>query len=105
MGRRGRGARRARRAGMHSVTMSEAQLEPTQRLLTELLSMQPAGEAGTRSRFTMAGPDGGTVVDLEADRSGRGLQAGGTVHTSRSEPLTRPPRPAGGNSWLRPGCT
>jgi len=66
--------------GLHSVTMSEAQLEPTQRLLTELLSMQPAGEAGTRSRFTMAGPDGGTVVDLEADRSGRGLQAGGTVH-------------------------
>jgi glyoxalase family protein len=66
--------------GLHSVTMSEAQLEPTQRLLTELLGMQLAGEAGTRSRFTMTGPGGGTVVDLEADRSGRGLQSAGTVH-------------------------
>ena len=66
--------------GLHSVTISETQLEPTQRLLTELLNMQPGGEARARSRFTMAGAGGGTVVDVRADRSGPGLRAGGTVH-------------------------
>jgi glyoxalase family protein len=68
--------------GLHSVTLSESHLEPTQRLLTELLSMRPHDVDKDRGRFTMTGPgaEGGTVVDVAPDQSRRGLPAGGTVH-------------------------
>lgn len=65
--------------GLHSVTMSEATLEPTQRMLAGLLNMQPGDENGGRSRFSMT-PGEGAVVDVAAGARERGLQAGGTVH-------------------------
>jgi glyoxalase family protein len=65
--------------GLHSVTMSEAALEPTQRMLAELLNMRPGGEDGDRARFVMSSGEG-AVVDVAAATGGRGLQAGGTVH-------------------------
>jgi glyoxalase family protein len=66
--------------GLHSVTMSEALLEPTQRMLAELLGMRLGGEEADRSRFMMADGGSGTVVDVAASEGGRGLVAGGTVH-------------------------
>jgi glyoxalase family protein len=69
--------------GLHSVTLSERQLEPTQRMLSELLGMRLDGESGDRARFAM--DDGGTgtagaLVDVAAETRRQGLQAGGTVH-------------------------
>ncbi|RZT86806.1 glyoxalase family protein [Pseudonocardia sediminis] len=66
--------------GLHSVTLSEAQLEPTQRMLSEMLGMSLSSEAGDRSRFVMPGDGPATLVDVAAETRGRGLQAGGTVH-------------------------
>lgn len=65
--------------GLHSVTMSERQLEPTQLMLADLLGMAPGRVDGDRSRFSMRGHDG-AVVDVTVDRGARGLQAAGTVH-------------------------
>lgn len=65
--------------GLHSVTLSEAALQPTERMLAGLLGMEPGGENGDRARFTMTAGAGG-VVDVATERSGRGLVAGGTVH-------------------------
>lgn len=66
--------------GLHSVTLSEAQLEPTQRMLSELLGMSLTDETGGRSRFSMAGNGAASVIDVAAETGTRGLQAGGTVH-------------------------
>jgi glyoxalase family protein len=65
--------------GLHSVTMSEAALEPTQRMLADLLNMRPGEDDGGRTRFSMSETEG-AVVDVIAERADRGLQAGGTVH-------------------------
>jgi glyoxalase family protein len=65
--------------GLHSVTMSEAALEPTQRMLANLLNMQSSEGSGDRTRFSMGGAEG-AVVDVAARTGDRGLQAGGTVH-------------------------
>ncbi|ALE76628.1 diguanylate cyclase [Pseudonocardia sp. EC080625-04] len=64
--------------GLHAVTLSEEQAEPTQRMLTEL-GLSHAGDDGARSRFTAPGP-AATTVDVVGGVSGQGLQAGGTVH-------------------------
>lgn len=66
--------------GLHSVTLSEAQLEPTQRMLSELLGMRLTGETGDRSRFAMDGDGTAALVDVAAETRKRGRQAGGTVH-------------------------
>ena len=66
--------------GLHSVTMSEAALEPTAEMLAGRLGMRLASEAGGRTRFAMSGGQVGTLVDVAASASDRGLQAGGTVH-------------------------
>ena len=66
--------------GLHAVTLSERLLDPSVRMLTDLLGMHLGGEEGDRARFTMAGGAPGALVDLAADRVERGLQAGGTVH-------------------------
>ena len=66
--------------GLHSVTLSEAQLEPTQRMLSELLGMRLTGETGDRSRFAMDGDGTAGLVDIAAETRKRGRQAGGTVH-------------------------
>lgn len=65
--------------GLHSVTMSEALLEPTQGMLADLLNMRLGEDDGGRTRFTMSENEG-AVVDVIAKRGDRGLQAGGTVH-------------------------
>lgn len=65
--------------GLHSVTMSEAALEPTQRMLADLLNMAPCADDGERTRFVMGGGEA-AVVDVAAVTGGRGRQAGGTVH-------------------------
>jgi glyoxalase family protein len=65
--------------GLHAVTMSEAALEPTQRMLAELLNMSLAGDDGGRTRFRMSGAEG-TAVDVAAVSGDPGLVAGGTVH-------------------------
>lgn len=66
--------------GLHSVTLTEAHMEPTQRLLTELLGMDAATDGVERSRFRMADGAPGALLDVEGTTDGRGLQAGGTVH-------------------------
>ena len=66
--------------GLHAVTLSQAQLDPTATMLTSLMGMHEAGEDGDRSRFAMAGGGAGAVVDVASGVRGQGLQAGGTVH-------------------------
>ena len=67
--------------GLHSVTMSESALEPTEGMLAGLLNMQTSSESAGRARFTMGGGGReGAVVDVSTATRGRGLQAGGTVH-------------------------
>ncbi|HZG89471.1 MAG TPA: ring-cleaving dioxygenase [Pseudonocardia sp.] len=69
--------------GLHSVTLSERQLEPTQRMLSELLGMQLDVESGDRVRYAMGGAGdrtAGALVDVAAETRRNGLQAGGTVH-------------------------
>lgn len=66
--------------GLHSVTLSEALLDPTADMLTRLLGMDVEDEGAGRSRFSMADGGVGAMIDLSAERGPRGLQAGGTVH-------------------------
>jgi glyoxalase family protein len=66
--------------GLHAITLSERQLDPSATMLTDLLGMKLAGEEGDRSRFGMAGGDSGALVDVFAGVRDRGWQAGGTVH-------------------------
>lgn len=69
--------------GLHAVTLSESVLEPTQRLLTEVLGMSLQAEDRDRARFAMphAGVGAaGAMVDVAADPRPPGRQAGGTVH-------------------------
>lgn len=66
--------------GLHAITLSEAQLDPSATMLTELLGMSITGEEGNRARFGMAGGSSGALVDVFAGVRDRGLQAGGTVH-------------------------
>jgi glyoxalase family protein len=67
--------------GFHSVTLWEAELEPTARLLTETLGFAPVGEEGPRARFKMSGTRPGTLVDI-LHRPGQpaGIGGAGTVH-------------------------
>ena len=66
--------------GLHAITLSERQLDPSAAMLTELLGMSVVGEEGDRSRFAMAGGTSGALVDVLPGVRDRGLQAGGTVH-------------------------
>ena len=67
--------------GLHAITLSEQQLDPSAGMLTDLLGMTLAGEEGDRTRFSMtAGAAPGALVDIAAGVRDRGLQAGGTVH-------------------------
>jgi glyoxalase family protein len=66
--------------GLHAITLSERQLDPSAAMLTDLLGMDVAGEEGDRARFGMAGGGSGGLVDVLAGVRDRGLQAGGTVH-------------------------
>jgi glyoxalase family protein len=66
--------------GLHAITLTERQLDPSATMLTDLLGMNLTGEEGDRSRFEMAGGSSGGLVDVFAGVHDRGLQAGGTVH-------------------------
>ncbi|HET9872218.1 MAG TPA: ring-cleaving dioxygenase [Propionibacteriaceae bacterium] len=66
--------------GLHAITLSERQLDPSATMLTDLLGMSVAGEEGDRARFGMAGGAPGALVDVVGGVKDRGLQAGGTVH-------------------------
>ncbi len=66
--------------GLHAITMSEQQLDPSAEMLTELLGMSVAGEDRDRARFGMAGGGSGGLVDVVGGVADKGLQAGGTVH-------------------------
>ena len=66
--------------GLHAITLSERQLDPSAEMLTDLLGMNLTGEEGDRSRFGMGSGTDGTLVDVFAGVTDPGLQAGGTVH-------------------------
>jgi glyoxalase family protein len=66
--------------GLHAITVTEAELEPTAELLAGMLGMTLGDESGGRARFTMSGDNPGTLVDVAAGTGDKGLQAGGTVH-------------------------
>ncbi len=66
--------------GLHAITLSERQLDPSATMLTELLGMSLTGEENARSRFGMSDGGPGALVDVSSGVSDRGLQAGGTVH-------------------------
>jgi glyoxalase family protein len=65
--------------GLHSVTLTERDLDPTASMLTGLLGMNAEG-GDDRARFDM-GDAPGAVLDVTATTGApEGLQAGGTVH-------------------------
>jgi glyoxalase family protein len=66
--------------GLHAITLSERQLDPSATMLTDLLGMKLTSEEGDRSRFGMASGSSGALVDVFAGVRDRGWQAGGTVH-------------------------
>jgi glyoxalase family protein len=66
--------------GLHAITMSERQLDPSATMLTDLLGMSVSSEEGDRARFGMADGGSGALIDVLGGVKDRGLQAGGTVH-------------------------
>jgi glyoxalase family protein len=66
--------------GLHAITLSERQLDPSATMLTELLGMSLTGEEDARSRFGMSDGGPGALVDVFSGVRDRGMQAGGTVH-------------------------
>jgi glyoxalase family protein len=66
--------------GLHAVTLSERELDPSATMLTDLLGMSLTGEDSDRTRFGMSGGGTGAQVDVFSGVRDRGLQAGGTVH-------------------------
>lgn len=66
--------------GLHAVTLSEQQLDPSAAMLTELMGLTVDAEDGDRVRFGMADRGAGGLVDVLAGVQERGRQAGGTVH-------------------------
>ena len=66
--------------GLHSVTMTEAVVERTATMLTDLLGMGTGDESTDRTRFTMGAGGSGASLDVTPGAGVRGLQAGGTVH-------------------------
>ncbi|MEE8525507.1 MAG: ring-cleaving dioxygenase [Thermoanaerobaculia bacterium] len=67
--------------GFHGVTLSERSLDPTARLLTEIMGYQAAGERRNRYRFEVeAGSVGRRIDILHTPDTGFGQIAAGTVH-------------------------
>src|SRR6478735_6107042 len=60
--------------GLHAVTLSETQLDPSAEMLTSLLGMDLTGEDAGRARFGMAGGRTGALVDVVGGVRDRGLQ-------------------------------
>jgi len=66
--------------GLHSVELSEAQIDPTAGMLQNLLGMNLASESSGKASFQMATGESGAKVEVLGGVSDRCLQAGGTVH-------------------------
>lgn len=66
--------------GLHSVELSERNLDPTAGMLQNLLGMQVASEGSGRSQFEMGAGESGAKLEVIGGVAERGLQAGGTVH-------------------------
>nr|WP_296769324.1 ring-cleaving dioxygenase [Rhodococcus sp. (in: high G+C Gram-positive bacteria)] len=66
--------------GLHSITLSETDLDATAEMLTDLMSMSTAEETTESARFVMTPGEVASVVNLVTDSQDRGVQAGGTVH-------------------------
>lgn len=66
--------------GLHSVELSEAQIDPTAGMLQNLLGMNLSSESSGKANFQMATGESGAKVEVLGGVADRGLQAGGTVH-------------------------
>ena len=66
--------------GLHSVELSEAQIDPTAGMLQNLLGMNLSSESSGKANFQMAAGESGAKVEVLGGVADRGLQAGGTVH-------------------------
>jgi glyoxalase family protein len=67
--------------GLHSVTLRERRLDPTARLLVDLLGFRSLGQENGRHRFAAGDGGPGTLVDIELPpQSDSGLGGAGTVH-------------------------
>jgi glyoxalase family protein len=66
--------------GLYSVTMTEAELEPTEQMLAGMLGMEYGHNTSDRTRLVMGGGQQGTAVDVLPSKESRGFQAAGTVH-------------------------
>ena len=66
--------------GLHEVTLSERNLDPTANMLTGFLGMELSAENPGAARFSMGEGGAGASVQVVGGVMDRGLQAGGTVH-------------------------
>lgn len=66
--------------GLHEVTLSERNLDPTAGMLTQFLGMELEGETSGAASFGMGDGGAGASVQVVGGVQDRGLQAGGTVH-------------------------
>ena len=66
--------------GLHEVTLSERNLDPTASMLTSFLGMGLSSETAGAANFSMGEGGAGASVQVIGGIQDRGLQAGGTVH-------------------------
>lgn len=66
--------------GLHEVTLSERNLDPTASMLTSFLGMGLSSETAGAASFSMGEGGPGASVQVVGGIQDRGLQAGGTVH-------------------------
>ena len=66
--------------GLHSVELSETQIDPTAGMLQNLLGMNLSSDSSGKANFQMATGESGAKVEVLGGVADRGLQAGGTVH-------------------------
>lgn len=66
--------------GLHEVTLSERNFDPTANMLTGFLGMELESESSGAASFSMGEGGAGASVQVVGGVTDRGLQAGGTVH-------------------------
>ncbi|MGN6603819.1 MAG: ring-cleaving dioxygenase [Ginsengibacter sp.] len=67
--------------GFHSVTLTVNKIEPTAKVLTDILGYHLLKQEGNRYRFITDAVDNASIVDLiEAPGLGRGINSAGTNH-------------------------
>ncbi|HEU5052118.1 MAG TPA: ring-cleaving dioxygenase [Hanamia sp.] len=67
--------------GFHSVTLTVNKIEPTAKVLTDILGYHLLKQEGNRYRFITDAIDNASIVDLiEAPGLGRGINSAGTNH-------------------------